>query len=337
MRVLISAIIPVYNAEKYLVECIESLRNQTLKDIEMIFINDGSKDKSLEILNKYTKIDSRIKVLNQENKGPSSARNLGIEISKGDYLSFIDADDFIDKNMYREMYKVCRSLDLDIVVCDRINYYSKKNQIYLKELDLISGKYTKDEINELVIPMLFKDCAFNSMANKLFKSYIVKKNNIKLDVDLYYAEDWKFNVDFFRYAKTLFYIDSAYYYYRKGHKSSSTKYDENTFIQNGIKLYNNRKFYAKYFGLNDKIGAYDLFTIMQHCIASEISRNDIKIKNKISNIRGIINTKEVIEVVNYINIDKLNFKQKLIKILVKNNKSLIIFLYATLARIINKI
>ena len=106
MGVLISAIIPVYNSEEYLEECIKSLINQSLKEIEMIFVNDGSTDKSLDILNKYKEIDKRIKIINQSNKGPSAARNLGIINSKGKYLSFVDADDWIDVDMYKEMYDV---------------------------------------------------------------------------------------------------------------------------------------------------------------------------------------------------------------------------------------
>ena len=126
MKILVSAIIPVYNSEQFLEECIESLRNQTLKEIEMIFINDGSTDNSLEILNKYEKIDSRIKVINQNNSGPSVARNIGIEVATGEYISFIDSDDWIDKDMYKMMYEVARDNNLWEIV-ELLNTFSSGN------------------------------------------------------------------------------------------------------------------------------------------------------------------------------------------------------------------
>lgn len=100
----ISVIVPVYNTEKYLDECLNSVENQTLKDIEIICVNDGSTDKSLEILNNHAGKDSRIKVISQENGGVSSARNAGIESSSGSYILFIDSDDFIETYLCKNVY-----------------------------------------------------------------------------------------------------------------------------------------------------------------------------------------------------------------------------------------
>ena len=105
MKELVSIIIPIYNVEKYLTKCIESVINQTYKNLEIILVNDGSTDNSKEIIDKYSLIDSRIKVINKKNGGLSEARNAGIEIAKGDYIGFLDSDDWIELNMYEKLYK----------------------------------------------------------------------------------------------------------------------------------------------------------------------------------------------------------------------------------------
>ena len=102
---MISVIIPIYNVEKYLTKCIESVINQTYKNLEIILVNDGSTDNSKEIIDKYSSIDSRIKVINKKNGGLSDARNVGIELAKGEYITFLDSDDWIELNMYEKLYK----------------------------------------------------------------------------------------------------------------------------------------------------------------------------------------------------------------------------------------
>ena len=107
---MISVIIPIYNVENYLKKCIESVINQTYKNLEIILVNDGSNDNSKNIIDEYSTIDNRIKVINKENGGLSDARNAGIEIAKGDYITFLDSDDWIELNMYEKLYqekKVC--------------------------------------------------------------------------------------------------------------------------------------------------------------------------------------------------------------------------------------
>ena len=103
---LLSVIIPVYNVEPYLEQCLDSVINQTYKNLEIICINDGSSDNSLKILEKYQKKDSRIKLINQKNKGLSEARNAGLDVAKGEYIAFVDSDDYLELNAYKEAMKV---------------------------------------------------------------------------------------------------------------------------------------------------------------------------------------------------------------------------------------
>ena len=115
-NVKVSVIIAVYNAEKYLVQCLDSVLNQTLKEIEIILVNDGSTDNSMQILEKYQKKDARVRVINQENQGAAAARNAGMKLAVGEYLSFLDADDFFSPEMLEEMYAGCVEQDADISV-----------------------------------------------------------------------------------------------------------------------------------------------------------------------------------------------------------------------------
>lgn len=336
MKTLISAIIPVYNSEKFLEECIESLRNQTLKEIELIFINDGSIDRSLEILNKYERIDNRIKVINQENSGPSVARNRGIEVATGEYISFIDSDDWIDKEMYKMMYKVASDNNSDSVICD-MKMIDSENELYIKGLRYSSYQYDRKEIEDRIFKELLSNSQFNSMANKIYRASIIKENNICLDKNIYYAEDWLFNIEFFKLAQNTSYMNKCFYYYRRGHESSSSLYKTDTFEKTGTWIYNMRKKYANEFGINQYLGVNELFKVIIHCIISEFRRLDINLNNKYKNINRIIDSKECIEVIENIDISKMGNKEKIIYYFIKHKLVFIIQLYVVIGKIKEKI
>ena len=123
----VSVIVPVYNDELYLSNCLESLINQSLKDIEIICINDGSSDNSLSILEDYSDKDDRISYYSQANKGPGAARNKGIEKAKGDYIAFVDADDWLDLNALEKLYNQSIKNDSDMVLFNAIEHFPNKN------------------------------------------------------------------------------------------------------------------------------------------------------------------------------------------------------------------
>ena len=122
-----SIVIPVYNVEKYLHQCLNSVINQTYKNLEIICINDGSKDNSLIILNEYLQKDNRIVIVNQKNSGVSSARNKGIRLSTGDFISFIDSDDYLDLNVYEKCVQRIISDNSDIIIFEK----KKKKKVFL--------------------------------------------------------------------------------------------------------------------------------------------------------------------------------------------------------------
>lgn len=203
----ISVIIPVYNSEKYLSRCLESVINQTLEDIEIICINDGSNDNSLAILENYAKKDTRIKLINQkENKGQSIARNAGIKISKGKYISFIDSDDFVDKNFLYALYEACINNNAQIAAC------SIKRENESKSETLIH--YTKTEIIEDVSEKFKKanlpKCCFS--VNKLYLKEALLKNNILFREDFLY-EDMIFTPRVLLKFQKFAVVDNVYYHY----------------------------------------------------------------------------------------------------------------------------
>lgn len=115
MSCRVSVIVPAYDSEEYICDCVESILKQNLEDIEIIIIDDGSKDNTLKICNKYKLLDDRIKVIHQENKGISGARNMGIEYATGEYIAFVDSDDTIEFNMYNELYSLASKSNADFV------------------------------------------------------------------------------------------------------------------------------------------------------------------------------------------------------------------------------
>lgn len=130
----ISVILPVYNAEKYLKKCLDSIVNQSLKDIEIICVNDGSNDGSLEIMNEYAKKDDRIFLINQENEGPSVARNAALAVATGEFIGFVDADDWIEPSMFETLYNKAREDNSEIVFCDYKEIYNNESEKAEKQI-----------------------------------------------------------------------------------------------------------------------------------------------------------------------------------------------------------
>ena len=131
MKIKVSVIIPVYNTEDYLKECIESLVNQTLREIEILIVNDGSTDSSLEIMKEFkNKYPNIIKIFDKVNGGQASARNYALSFAQGEYLGFVDSDDWVDITMYEEMYEKAEKEDADIVICDMVDHFPDRTVCY---------------------------------------------------------------------------------------------------------------------------------------------------------------------------------------------------------------
>lgn len=214
---LISIIIPLYNEEKHLDRCIKSIVKQTYKDIEIIILNDGSTDSSKEICDKWSQIDSRIKVIHKKNSGVSDTRNLGIEKSQGKYITFIDSDDYIDETMINKLYVDLINNNSDISVCG-FKRITENNKILYESIKKKTTLNNKNEfLNELMKEKLF----IGSLWGKLYNKELFKNN--KLDKNLRIAEDLDLLIRISKDIKKISLIGENLYYYFDNEKSVTRK------------------------------------------------------------------------------------------------------------------
>lgn len=202
----ISIIVPVYNNKKFLEKCLNSLINQTLKDIEIICINDESTDKSVQILEKFANIDKRIQIINQTHSGPSIARNKGIKKAKGEYIGFVDSDDWVDLNFFEQLYINVKKYNADIGVAGikRVRSYKWKYHIKFEKEEVIQDinkKFQKCDVPDKCYPV-----------NKIYKLSELKKQNIYFEPNVYF-EDRLFTAQVLINLKTLVTVPNTYYNY----------------------------------------------------------------------------------------------------------------------------
>ena len=206
----VSIIVPVYNVEKYLSECLDSLISQTLSDIEIICVNDGSKDSSLEILEKYAQKDKRIVVINQENSGVSTARNTGMKCANGEYIGFIDSDDWIDSDFYEKLYNSAKSNDADITVASIIRYRKIEQKYRVKYIKEKAFTDLQDKISACSVP---KICY---VVNKLYRKELIQDDLFTPNV---YFEDVIWLPNIIKKANKVVTVDGTNYYYRVNNNS----------------------------------------------------------------------------------------------------------------------
>lgn len=214
-----SIIVPVYNVRNYLGICIESLVNQTLKDIEIICINDGSTDDSLNILQEYAKKDYRIKICDKLNGGSSSARNLGLDIAEGDFILFVDSDDILEKNACDRLYMEILQTGADIVVFGAKifpQYVANRHAWLWDNLHVNLMHYTGN-----CVDALFKENSSKPFIwNKCYRQSIIKRNYIHFDEELSLGEDNLFLFEIFPKVDQVVYIPDQLYNYRCERKDS---------------------------------------------------------------------------------------------------------------------
>lgn len=211
----VSVIVPVYNEEKHIKACLDSIIENDLKEIEIIVINDGSTDSTKEILEEYKNKYDIIKVIEKENEGQGSARNIGIELAKGEFLTFVDADDEIHNNMLSKMYEKLQKEQADICVCDYFEI-NKDNKVVKKAIPQKTEDIKKDYIVSIAGP-----------CNKLIRTEILKKNSLYFPKTGIY-EDIAMVPLIATYTNKIVYLEEPLYYYyiRQGSTMRQTKFNE---------------------------------------------------------------------------------------------------------------
>ncbi len=223
---LVTVVVPVYNVEKYLDRCIDSIVNQTYKNLEIILVDDGSPDDCPQMCDNWAKKDSRIKVIHKKNAGAGMARNTGIEMSCGNYVLFVDSDDYIDLNTIKKCIESIKKTQSDVVMFGRYTVFPDGTA---KETPVVSKKshFSENQIIDDILPGLFvheRGIGISS-CNKLFNLQLIKSNNLKYKSEReILSEDAIFHLEFFEFVKSVDIITESFYYYFQNKKSFSQTY-----------------------------------------------------------------------------------------------------------------
>lgn len=322
----ISVIVPIYNSAKNLKKCIESILGQTYKNFELILVNDGSTDDSKEIINYYASIDNRVIPIHQKNMGVSEARNVGLKIASGEYINFIDSDDYIDKNFFENAIKKIEGFEL----------YISGLQMEYYEDNIISSieKYGVKDIKKLNIKELFENlnifypqiCICGPCC-KLYKSSIIKDNNIKFNKSFNYGEDTLFNLDYFSKINDIYFDENIYYHYIREDKNSlfskyhSDTYEVHEFIYNKMRELMLKINCSK----NGLLNFENIYANLMLGCVHQIYKNSKDLKerkdiiNKVSNNKYLIRCKPK-DIKNYILLFLIKYKMKRILYFVFSKK-----------------
>ena len=216
----VSVVVPVYKVEKYLERCVESLVHQTLDEMEIILVDDGSPDQCPQMCDSFAEKYDQIRVVHKKNGGLSSARNAGIKIAKGKYIGFVDSDDDVELDMYEKMYKIAELEKMDMVMADYIRIDSDGSQAF-KTMSLPEGKYDKDKIKEVIYPQLImgENIDYGPLLSAcvcIYRLELLREKNINFDEKVRWSEDNIFsailgyNLNSFYYLKN----EGLYHYYQ---------------------------------------------------------------------------------------------------------------------------
>ena len=238
----VSIIIPVYNVEKYLERCINSLRNQTLEDIEIILVDDSSTDSSLALCNKFAEEDSRIKVIHKENEGAGMARNVALKVATGEYYGFVDSDDYVEPEMFETLYSKAVKYNSDLVMSGVLfvdgNMFSESGECVCKHYFDNDTQFESDEdLKKLrmgivgALPDDADDSKYGmSIWKNLFKHEIIKQNNLEFQSEReMLSEDALFMIDYISCIKKATGINEAFYNYCRNGDSISKSYKKDRF------------------------------------------------------------------------------------------------------------
>lgn len=287
----VSVIVPIYNVEKYIEQCVNSITSQDLEEIEIILVNDGSTDNSYEIAKKLAKSDKRIKVINQQNKGVSAARNAGLRISKGEYISFIDPDDWVEKNYLFKMYTNAKKNQCDVIVCNYMMTDGKNSSVYkypLKDNIL----YDKESIINDIAKKIISGNIKTTVWDKLYKREFLEKNSLRFNEKIVMFEDWYFFVDLCTHMNSFLYINENLYNYRMVNNSLSRKYYEN-FFDMIIEMNERKIIFMKQLQIYDKSYLSEMknnfIDDIMKSINHVIYRSNESIKYKLYKIKQIFN------------------------------------------------
>lgn len=346
----ISVIVPVYNAQKYLEACVESLIKQTYDNYEVILVNDGSTDQSLEICKLFEKKSEKVKIINQQNSGVSCARNKGLEQATGQYVMFVDADDWIDQEMLSQLAMKVIQTEANFVMCNFIREYSTKSEPISSgfksstilehheiEEQLILGFIEKKEkeLQHILAP-------FRGPWGKLFDLALIRKHQLKFDNQLIIGEDFLFNLQYLKHCKKALIIEDFYYHYRSNESSITRKYKEACWPNIYKVTLQKIEEFIKENGYNEHAKQQFSQLVIKYyliCLNNELRiENPHVLRQQIQHIKEMCHSAYVIESLKTIN--KLNRNQfdikPIILVLTRYKMSKVLYYYLYAKREVNK-
>lgn len=303
----VSIIMAVYNAENTVEASVKSVIEQTYKDIEVIIVNDGSKDKTLDILKDLSDRYDNVIVLDQENSGPGRARNAAIDIATGEYMMFIDSDDFYSNDMVERMVSEIESNNYDLCVCGIKNQYVKNGQI-TGHKDWVKDSIIYNNRKELFedLDNFISSGLLNSMCNKIYKSNIIKTKDIRVLEGSDMGEDLCFNILYIDECKTVSIMKDALYVYTIDvTKGLTSEFREDEFNKRKINLKILNNLYEKNNLNRNRI--YFEYVIMAYSCFTHLFKEENKnsFKENIQFIREVINSEELSEALNNIRYENI--------------------------------
>ena len=254
---LISVVVPVYNTEQYLHRCIDGILSQTYTNFELLLIDDGSSDGSENICDKYAEKDPRVRVFHKENGGVSSARNLGLDNANGEWVTFVDSDDWISEDYFSFFCNSCLS---DLVVCDYKTNISSCPVIRCDQINTVEG--VKEHLNKYLSETMYR-----TPWGKFFKNVIIKHFCLRFDKRLTFAEDTLFVINYLLYVKSISFYHEGKYFYTENHNIS--KYNAN----NSSLVYFRDEYCKRYFDLglySKKMECFFLISIPNYLLKNKI-------------------------------------------------------------------
>ncbi len=328
---MISVIIPVYNTETYLPACVESLLSQTYADFELLLIDDGSQDKSPDICDNYTRKDKRVKVIHKRNEGVSAARNTGIEASGGEYITFIDSDDWVAPDYLQSLSEKLSAKTPDLVTSGLIWWEdSTRQQRDVLAPCLLIDLHTEEGLRDIVMQSLI-----TSPVGKLYRRKMIVENKLRFDTSLSFAEDRDFNVGVISVAKTVVTTDYTGYYYRRNLSDSLSAlkptHSVDVDLAYWVKLHHLFASQGYSSGPTRKLLAERLYYIVSDAISSGAKRG-AGIKDNYRRIKRLI---DKIPDRKYLadNVDMIT-APRMVKNSIVNNHPLLLTLYYKLLRLI---
>ena len=317
-QIKLSIIIPVYNKSRYLRECLESVVSQTIKEIEIIIIDDGSTDNSAEICRQFL-TDSRVKYIYQSNAGPAAARQNGIDNSLGEYIGFVDADDWIENNMYLRMYQTACDENADIVMCGMYKDTNRKTIEYIEH-----GLYDRNRIEQEILPKSLAEISDDggyyvinwSCCTRIFRRKMIQDNYICFDNRINQSEDLQFLFEATLVCNKYVSICNEYFYhyrFKQNSDSLSRSYIKNFWYSYSVlleTLYSSiANIHYEYLNCNMHLCVFFLSELV---VKNEYSTNQIQRKEKVLKLNELAHSELIKKALQFVPKDKLNSHYRII-------------------------